>query len=159
MNKVKNIFNSSCKITLKLTIIIVLSLFMLGCSQKIVVNKPYLVTQNKIQKILDERHLKLNNITNENKNSITLKLKESEMPRFHIINESSSRWLIFEGRPFNKQDALMPKYTQIYIKSKSPKQTLIKIDSFDQGLLIRSRVPYRQEDWLNQIINALNEIN
>ena len=159
MNKVKNIFNSSCKITLKLTIIIVLSLFMMGCSQKIVVNKPYLETQNIIQKFLDERHLKLNNITKENINSPTLKCNVSQKPRLYISSDSSSNWSIFEGRPFDKRDVVMPKYTQISIKSKSPKQTLIKIDSFDQGLLIRSRDPYRQKDWLNQIINVLNDTN
>ena len=141
---------------MKLTILITLCLFYVGCSQKMILNKPYLDTQSKIQKILDERHLKLNNITNENINSPTLKCNVSQKPRLYIISNSSSNWHIFEGRPFNKQDAIMPKYTEISIKSKSPKQTLIKIDSFDQGLLIRSRDPYRQKEWLNQIINSLN---
>ena len=153
-----NLFHPILKLgnKIKLFVIIISSLFILGCSQKSVINKPYLDTQNKIQKMLEERHLKLNNITNENINNSSLKLKESQMPTHHVISDSSSYWYIFEGRPFDKQDVLMPKYTTISIQLKTPKKTLIKIDSFDQGLLFRSRDNYRQIDWLNQIINSFN---
>lgn len=133
---------------------VILIFTLCSCSNKVIINDHYLNTKKELSKYILGLNTPATKDSQKSKPQEShLRLKAPTISRQISNSKHKTRWYINDGNPYNKSDALFPKFTFISIKSKGMTKTKIKISSYQRGLIFKSRQYGQQAIWASQIEN------